>query len=92
MQIRLRTFAQVKELLGADSIIECPPGSSVRWLLNAIRQDNPKAKDSLFTKDGDLKVHLILMLNNTRIHMEDIETLILSDEDEVALFPPVSGG
>lgn len=92
MQIRLRTFAQVKELLGTDSIIECPPGSSVRWLLNAIRQGNPKAEDSLFTKDGDLKGHLILMLNSTRVYKEDIETLLLSDGDEVALFPPVSGG
>lgn len=91
MQIRLRTFAQVKEILGADNTIECPESSSVRWLLNTIRQGNAKA-DSLFAQNGDLKGHLILMLNNIRIDKEDMDSLILSDGDEVALFPPVSGG
>ncbi|MCQ6963673.1 MoaD/ThiS family protein [Methanolobus chelungpuianus] len=91
MQIRLRTFAQVKEILGADRMIECPYGSSVRWLLNTIRQSSAEA-DILFAENGDLKGHLIRMLNSIRIDREYFDNLILSEGDELALFPPVSGG
>lgn len=32
------------------------------------------------------------MLNGARVYKEDLESLILSDGDEIALFSPVSGG
>jgi molybdopterin synthase sulfur carrier subunit len=92
MQIRIRAFAQVKEILGAESFIECADGSSMKSLLNTLRCTSVKAEDELFMKNGNLKDHLILMLNGTRIYEEDMEALILSEGDEVALFPPVSGG
>jgi molybdopterin synthase sulfur carrier subunit len=92
MQIKIKAFAHVKEILGADNFIECADGSSMQSLLNRIRHTSAKVEDELFMKNGNLKEHLILMHNGTRIYKEDVEALILSDGDEIALFPPVSGG
>lgn len=92
MKIRIRAFAQVKDILGADSFLEYPEGTSMRELLDSLRQIAGESEDKLFSRDGDLQSHLVLMMNGTRIYKEDIESLTLSEGDEIALFPPVSGG
>jgi sulfur-carrier protein len=92
MKIRIRTFAQVKDILGADSFLEYPKGTSVRELLDSLRQRAGESEDQLFSRNGDLHSHLVLMINGTRIYKDDIESLTLSEGDEIALFPPVSGG
>ncbi len=92
MKIRIRTFAQVKDILGADSFLEYPEGTSVRELLDSLRQRAGESEDQLFSRNGDLHSHLVLMINGTRIYKDDIESLTLSEGDEIALFPPVSGG
>ena len=92
MKIRIRAFAQVKDILGADSFLEYPEGTSVRELLDSLRQRAGESEDQLFSRNGDLHSHLVLMINGTRIYKDDIESLTLSEGDEIALFPPVSGG
>lgn len=92
MQIKIKAFAYVKEVLGAESLIECGQGSSMQSLLNTLRYTSAKVEDELFMKNGSLKYHLIVIHNGTRVYEEDMEKLILSDGDEIALFPPVSGG
>jgi sulfur-carrier protein len=92
MKIRIRAFAQVKDILGTDSFLEYPDRTSVRELLDSLRQRAGESEDKLFSRDGNLHSHLVLMINGIRIYKEDIESLTLSEGDEIALFPPVSGG
>jgi len=92
MKIRIKTFAQIKDILGADSLIECQDDTSMRALLKALRERAGKSEDQLFSMDGDLRSNLVLMLNGARIYEEDIDSLKLSEGDEVTLLSPVSGG
>jgi sulfur-carrier protein len=92
MKIRVKTFAQIKDLLGADSSLEYPDGTSMKELLKSLRQRAGESKDQLFTNEGELYSHFVLMMNGTRIYNEDIESIILSEGDEITLFSPVSGG
>ncbi|WP_292388991.1 MoaD/ThiS family protein [Methanosarcina sp. UBA5] len=92
MKIRVKTFAQIKDILGADSFLECQDGISMRELLKAFRKRAGKFEDQLFSRDGDLHSNLVLMMNGARIYEEDIDSLILTEGDEVTLFSPVSGG
>lgn len=92
MKIRVKTFAQIKNILGADSFFEYPDGTPIKEFLKSLRQRAGESEDQLFSKEGELHSHLVLMMNGTRIYKEDIESLTLSEGDEIALFSPVSGG
>jgi len=92
MKIRIKTFAQIKDILGADSFLEYPDGTSMRNLLKSLRQKAGESEDPLFSKEGELHSNLVLMMNGTRIYKEDIESITLSEGDEIVLFFPVSGG
>jgi molybdopterin synthase sulfur carrier subunit len=92
MKIRVKTFAQIKDILGADSSLEYPDGTSMKELLKSLRQKAGESENQLFSREGELHNHLVLMMNGTRIYEEDIESITLSEGDEIALFSPVSGG
>ena len=92
MKIRVKTFAQIKDILGADSSLEYPDGTSMKELLKSLRRKAGESENQLFSKEGELHSHLVLMMNGTRIYEGDIESITLSEGDEIALFPPVSGG
>ncbi len=32
------------------------------------------------------------MQNKKRVNQEDVQTIVLSDGDEIAIYPPVAGG
>ncbi len=92
MKIRVKTFAQIKDILGADSSLEYPDGVSMKELLKSLRQKAGASENQLFSNEGELHSNLVLMMNGTRIYEEDIESITLSEGDEIALFSPVSGG
>jgi molybdopterin synthase sulfur carrier subunit len=92
MKIRIKTFAQIKDILGADSFLECQDGTSMRELLKALRERAGKSEAQLFSSNGGLHSNLVLMMNGARVYGEDLESLTLSEGDEITLFSPVSGG
>ena len=92
MKIRIKTFAQVKDILKVDNFLEYPDGTSMKKLLLSLRQKAGKSEDQLFSGEGELHSHLVLMMNSKRVYKEDIESIILSEGDEIVLFSPVSGG
>ena len=92
MKIRVKTFAQIKDILGADSSLEYPDGTSMKEFLESLRQKAGESENQLFSKEGELHSHLVLMMNGTRIYDDDIESITLSEGDEITLFSPVSGG
>lgn len=52
MKIRIRTFAKVKDILGADSFLECQDGTPMKELLKALRERAGESEDQLFSKWG----------------------------------------
>ena len=92
MRIRVKTYAQIKKILGADNSLEYPDGTSMKELLKSLRQKAGESENQLFSTEGKLNSHLVLLINGTRIYEEDIESITLSEGDEITLFSPVSGG
>lgn len=48
MKIQIRAFAQVKDILGTDSFLEYPDRTSVRELLDSLRQRSVNLKINCF--------------------------------------------
>jgi molybdopterin synthase sulfur carrier subunit len=90
MKVRIKTFAQIKDILGADSFLEYPDATSMRELLISLRKKAGESEDQLFSSEGELHSHLVLMMNGRRIYKEDIESITLPEGDGIVLFYLVS--
>src|SRR5262249_48154995 len=81
MQVRLLFFATLKDIVGARQMqVDVPSGATVSDVLSHLERSYPRIKD-----------YRPIVL--TAINEEYVDQAAqLSDGDEVAIFPPVSGG
>ncbi|OJF68361.1 molybdopterin synthase sulfur carrier subunit [Alteromonas sp. V450] len=82
MQITVKTFAQTREITGEDNIVLSLSENST--IENAIMQLETRSDKWALALEGS-----VLTARNQELC--DIKT-VLSDGDELALFPPVTGG
>ena len=81
MQVRLRFFASIREKLRrSESTCTLPDGATVHHLLDALCREHPAL--------ADVRRALRVAVNQEYVDLGHT----LSDNDEVALIPPVSGG
>ncbi|MDG6249953.1 ubiquitin-like small modifier protein 1 [Methanocalculus sp.] len=90
--ITIKAFARFREVLGSETTREVAEGTTLAALLQEIARKNPKMKASLYDDDGTLRRYIIVMQNKKRVNHSEIESVILNDGDEIALYPPVAGG
>jgi molybdopterin synthase sulfur carrier subunit len=81
--VRLRFFASLRESLGSGGALELPEGSSVGDAREALI-----ARGAPF--DASLARHKALRAALNQAMCE--ESAVLADGDELAFFPPVTGG
>jgi molybdopterin synthase sulfur carrier subunit len=91
MTVRVRFFAQFRELYGGDHRVDPAPGATVADVVRAVAGTG-RGEDSAVGPDGALRDYVILMQNGTRLEHDEAETATVSDGDELAVFPPVAGG
>ena len=92
MSIKIRFFARFRELLGTDIIIEGRKDITLSSLVKSIAQKNKEGYDAIFDEKGTFREFVILMRNGKRVEAADAEKTLVADGDEIAVFPPVSGG
>ncbi len=92
MMITIKAFARFREILGSETTVEVAEGTTLAALLGEICRKNPNMRSSLYDDDGTLRRYIILMQNKKRVNHSEIESIILNDGDEIALYPPVAGG
>lgn len=81
MNIRVKTFASVADVCGfKERVISIPDGSTAQAILELLVQEFPQL--------SRLKDKILVAINEEHASFD----IALSDGDEVALFPPVSGG
>ncbi|HUV80400.1 MAG TPA: molybdopterin converting factor subunit 1 [Candidatus Bathyarchaeia archaeon] len=79
MKVTVRLFAQFREIVGEkQKEVEIEDGMTLHDIIPLLIKEYPDLK----------KEKIIVSLNHKYAHPEEI----LKDDDEIALFPPVSGG
>lgn len=81
----LRQKAGVPQLSGS--------GSTIREVLQQINAENESLGAAIFdTNSGELRPHVRVMVNGLDSElMAGLETAV-TDEDQLAIFPPIAGG
>jgi len=92
VKVRVRFFARFRELLGTDIIAEPPSGTGLAALIREVAGKSPEGHDAIFDEHGAFRDFVILMRNGKRVEAADAEKTGIADGDEIAVFPPVSGG
>lgn len=89
-----KLFADLAERAGGRNVaVDVDPGHTVEDALDALLAEYPGLEDRVLDDEGTLRDHINVLRNGTNVAVEEdgLETTLESG-DELALFPPVSGG
>jgi len=82
----IKLYANLRKLAGTKEL--SITGGTIGAVLNELVKWNPPVGDVIL-ENGDLRQHIIVTLNGHNII--DLETPV-TEEDIVAVFPPIAGG
>ena len=89
-----KLFANLAETVGTKEVtVDVDPGATFGDALDALVATHPELRDEVLDESGDIADHIRVLHNgdNPFVEKEGYETT-LDAGDELALFPPVSGG
>lgn len=91
--MRWRLFADLAETADEREVtLHLDAGATVDDALSALCEAHPALHEHVFI-DGELADHLTVLRNGRNVETEEngLDTTVEAD-DELALFPPISGG
>ena len=92
MIVRVRAFANFRDILGKDLNVDLNDSSTVKDLLDNLITSRQRLRSAIFDDAGNVREYVILMKNRKNIdYLSGLETE-LAEGDEVAILPPVAGG
>jgi len=87
-----KLFADLAEIAGGREIdVAAGPGDTVGDALDALMESHPDLRDRVLD-DGDVADHINVLRNGQNVRHDGGMDAVLEAGDELALFPPVSGG
>jgi molybdopterin synthase sulfur carrier subunit len=88
-----KLFADLAEVAGGrDVSVDVEPGATVGDALDALLAAHPALEDRVLDESGSLRDHINVLRNGENVHEAAGLETTLEPGDELALFPPVSGG
>jgi molybdopterin synthase sulfur carrier subunit len=92
--MRWKLFANLAEAAGTKEVeVDAGPGDTFRDAFDQLLEAYPELQREVLDEEGELRDHIRVLRNdhNPFVQDEGYET-VLEEGDELALFPPVSGG
>jgi len=88
-----KLFADLAEAAEGRTVdVDIAPGQTVGDALDALLSDRPALRDRVLDDDGEVREHINVVRNGNNVHHESGLDTQLEPGDELALFPPVTGG
>lgn len=92
--MRWKLFADLADITDARTVeIKLEEPVTVQEAFEALLESNPELRDRVINEDDQLYDRINLLLNGSNISTFDEKyEMTVMEDDELALFPPVSGG
>lgn len=91
MKVKVKLFANFREAAKQKEVEVTTSGNYVSDAIKALTTRYPNMETLLF-QDGKIKPYVNILHNGQSLKGEDGLKASLKEGDEIALFPPVSGG
>ena len=87
-----KLFADLAEIAGGSTVeVEAASGDTVGDALDALLDAHPDLRERVLD-EGEVADHINVLRNGRTVRNDDGLATTLEPGDELALFPPVSGG
>jgi len=88
-----KLFADLAEVAGDRAIrVDVDPDATVGDALDELLDSRPALRERVLDDSGAVADHINVLRNGENVHTADGLDTTLEAGDELALFPPVSGG
>ena len=87
-----KLFADLAETAGTREVELDSGAETVGETLDALLSEHPDLEERVLTDDGDLRRDINVLRNGESVHAAEGLDTPVEEGDELALFPPVSGG
>ena len=92
MNVTVKTFADIREILGPELAVSVPERAVVRELLQILGARSPELLKKILDDRGELKPYVSILKGGRNIRfIRGLETE-LTEGEVIAIFPPVAGG
>ncbi len=92
MNVTILAFARFKDIFGEKNEIEISNTVLLADILRNFATGYPDGVGALFSEEGVLHSYIFVMLNRVRIQPDEVSSQVVTDGDEIVIYPPVSGG
>ena len=92
MIVTVKTFADLRELLGPEFALPVPEGATVRDLLRILGSRSPVLLPGILDDCGELKPYVNILKGGRNIRFIKGLNTELTEGDVIAIFPPLAGG
>lgn len=91
MKVKFKLFANFREAVRQKEVDVATDGKTVGEAIRSLVAQYPKLEPMVY-QDGRLKQYVNVLLNGQTVKGEQVASAPVKEGDEIALFPPVSGG
>jgi len=82
----VKLYANLRKLAGTKEL--SVPGSTLEAVLNGLVEQHP-ALDGVILENGQVRSHVVITING---HNATDLSIQVTEEDVIAIFPPIAGG
>ncbi len=91
MKIKFKLFANFREAVRQKEVEVAADGKTVGDAIRSLVAHHPQLEPMVY-QDGHVKQYVNVLLNGQTVKSDQLASTPVKEGDEIALFPPVSGG
>jgi molybdopterin synthase sulfur carrier subunit len=91
MILKVKAFANLREVFGGETSVRLKEGAVLKDLLSPVYLP-PKALEAIIDESGNIKPSILILKNGRNIRFLRGLLTRLEDGNKVSIFPPVCGG